>query len=59
MANIGALAGIVGALAAPAVAPVALGAAVGVGVATGTYAIVRSSINLADRKKHEQVSIAS
>ncbi|XP_063824986.1 uncharacterized protein LOC135074576 [Ostrinia nubilalis] len=54
VANIGALAGVVGALAAPAIAPVALSAAMVVGVATGSYAIVRSSITLADRNKHEQ-----
>ncbi|CAG9786144.1 unnamed protein product [Diatraea saccharalis] len=53
-ANIGALLGVAGALLVPAAAPVAVGTAVGVGAVTGVYGIVRSSMNLADRRKHEQ-----
>lgn len=55
MANVGALVGVVGALAAPAVAPVALGAAIGVGVVTGIYGIGRATSILVDRRKHKQV----
>ncbi|CAH0397871.1 unnamed protein product [Chilo suppressalis] len=54
VANIGALVGMAGGLLIPAAAPIVLGTAVGVGVASGVYGIVRSSINLADRSKHEQ-----
>lgn len=53
-ANIGGIIAIIGAVAVPAVAPVALGTALGIGITTGVYGIVRSSIRLTDRKKHEQ-----
>jgi hypothetical protein len=59
VANIGALAGVAGALLVPAMAPVAIPTAIGVGVVTGVYGIIRSTISLVDRKSHEQVRISS
>lgn len=58
MANIGALVSIVGSVfAAPAVAPVMVTGAIGVGVVTGVYGIARSITNLVDRAQHDQVCI--
>ncbi|CAH0579282.1 unnamed protein product [Chrysodeixis includens] len=55
VANIGALVSIVGSVfAAPAVAPVMVTGAIGVGVVTGVYGIARSITNLVDRAQHDQ-----
>lgn len=57
VANVGAMVAVVGSLfAAPAVAPVMVGTAVGVATVSGIYSIGRSIGTLVDRSQHRQVN---